>query len=134
MVWIGCIISQYNKRALVYAFLSGTVPGMDVVVSKTDMATIASEFIPDWKSLRPHLGLSQAQETAIHNLFPGNYEQQKLECLSKWLAIKGIEATYGALITAAKCAGNQLLADKVKALTGGMFMYTNWEVGTWYNM
>ena len=90
---------------------------MDAVISERDMGVIASVYIADWESLRPHLGLSQAQETSIHNSFPSNYDQQKRECLSKWKVRKGNEATYRALITAAESAGNQLLAHRVKALT-----------------
>ena len=98
---------------------------MDAVVSETDIATIASKHLVEWEPLRPHLGLGREKETAIRNSFPNNYELQKRECLHEWKQMKGNEATYGALITAAKGANNQLLADKVKALVDGMLMYTS---------
>ena len=105
---------------------------MDGVISETDIAVIASVYLDSWEPLRPHLGLSREKETAIRNSFPISYEQQKRECLHEWEQLRGNGATYGALITAAQSANNQLLADKVKALVDGMFMYTSWEGGTWY--
>ena len=105
---------------------------MDTVVSGTDMAVIASEYLDAWEPLSPHLGLSHVQETAICNSHQGRYNQQKRECLHTWKQTKGDEATYRALITAAVSAGLQLLADRVKALVDGMLMYTSWDRGTWY--
>ena len=100
---------------------------IDAVVSETDMAVIAREYLANWESLRPHLGLSRPKETSIRNSFPGNYEQQKQECLSVWQEMNGDRATYRALVTAAESARNQQLADKVKALVSGMYVHVQWE-------
>ena len=94
---------------------------MDEVVSDADEAKIAREYLTDWQSLRPHLGLNHQQENAIRNSYPCNYDQQKQECLSKWKEMKGDRATYRALITAAENARNQQLADKIKALVHGRY-------------
>ena len=104
---------------------------MDAVVSDSDVSLIARECLADWEALSSDLGLNHAQETAIRNSFHDRYELQRRECLHKWKEMKGDEATYGALITAAESARNKLLADAVKALVRGMFvyMYTNWEHG-----
>ena len=102
---------------------------MDAVVSDPDVSLIARECLADWEALRSDLGLNRAQETAIRNSFHGKYEQQRRECLNIWKEMKGDEATYHALITAAESAKNQQLADTVKALVRGMFVYTNWEHG-----
>ena len=100
---------------------------MDTAVSETDMAVIAREYLANWESLRPHLGLSRPQEISIRNSFPGNYEQQKQECLSVWQEMNGNRATYRAIIRAAESARNQQLADKVKALVSGMYVHVQWE-------
>ena len=78
------------------------------------MATIARDYLTDWESLRPYLGLNRQQEEEIRRSFPNNYGKQKQECLERWRELKGDEVTYGALITAAEKARNQHLADRVK--------------------
>ena len=80
------------------------------------MATIISEHLINWESLRPHLGLSRKREEEIVKNYPRDYGKQKYECLHEWNLLKGNEATYGALIAAAEKAGNQLLADEVRAM------------------
>ena len=102
-------------------FLAGTctdVPTgrLEEVISDEDVATIARKQLTDWESLRPYLGLDRQQQVVIRNSYPGDYGQQKRECLEVWKEIKGNGATYGALITAAENANNQLFADRVKGM------------------
>ena len=96
--------------------LTGILPGrLEEVVSDTDVATIARDYLTNWESLRPYLGLSYTQEAEI-NKTHRDYKKQKQECLQEWKELKGKEATYGAFITAAEEAKNQLLADGVRAM------------------
>ena len=71
--------------------------------------------------LSTYLGLSQEQRNAFGML---GWAEKKHECLKVWKEMKGNEATYGALITAAEKAKDQKLADAVKAIFDGMCMYT----------
>ena len=86
------------------------------MISDEDIATIASKHLINWESLRPYLGLSRPKEAEIVNSYPRDYGKQKYECLHEWRVLKGNEATYGALITAAEKASHQKLADEVKAM------------------
>ena len=100
------------------------------MVSDRDVATIARDHLIDWESLSPYLGFSRPQKEGIRKSYPGDYGKQKRECLEVWKEMKGKEATYGAFITAAEEAKNQQLADGVKAMLSGMYMYimyTHWE-------
>ena len=97
-------------------FLTGIPTGrLEEVVSDEDVATIARDYLTDWESLRPYLGLSHPQEAEIHKTHR-DYGKQKQECLQEWKELKGNEATYGAFITAAEEARNQRLADGVRAM------------------
>lgn len=78
------------------------------------LAVIASDHLTQWKQLRPFLGLSRSQEEEISMSYQGDYGMQKLKCLQMWETIKGDGATYQTLISAAKEAKNQLLADAVE--------------------
>ena len=84
-----------------------------MVISERDLAIIARDHVKDWKALRPFLGLSRSKEREIVHK---DYGMQKQECLEVWKEIKGKEATYSALISAAEDAKAQRLADSVKAL------------------
>ena len=86
------------------------------MVSDEDVATIARKHLTNWESLRPYLGLNRQQQVVVRNSYPGDYGQQKRECLEVWKEIKGNEATYGALITAAEKAEDKQLADSVRAM------------------
>ena len=86
------------------------------MVSDEDVATIARKHLTDWESLRPYLGLNRQQQVEIRKSYPGDYGQQKRECLEVWQETKGNEATYGALITAAEKAEDKKLADSVRAV------------------
>ena len=97
------------------------------MISDRDVVAIARDHMIKWEPLRPYLGLSRAQ---IHDTYPGNYGKQKRKCLEVWKKTKGNDATYSALITAAEKAGNQMLADAVRAMVSGTYMYimyTHWE-------
>ena len=100
-------------------FLAGTCTGvptgrLEKVVSDVDVATIARDHLTKWESLKPYLGLSRQQQVEIRKSYPGDYGEQKRECLEVWKEMKGNKATYGALITAAEGAKDQQLADRVR--------------------
>ena len=98
-------------------FLTGAAVetgGLNRMVSDRDLAVIARDHLTDWGSLVPFLGLTRAQEQQIAKSYPGDYGRQGQECLQIWRKMKGAEATYQALITAAVEAKDQLLADAMK--------------------
>ena len=100
------------------------------MISDKDVATIARDHLINWESLRPYLGLSRPHEETIRQSHARNYGKQKQLCLDEWKEMKGNKATYGALITAAEYAGDQRLADAVRAMLPGTYMYimyTHWE-------
>ena len=84
------------------------------MISDTHLAVIARDHLTQWKQLRPFLGLNMSQEEEISMSNQGDYGMQKLKCLHMWKTVKGGEATYQALISAAKEAKNQLLADALE--------------------
>ena len=88
---------------------------LEIVVTDEHLATIAQEYLTDWKALRPHLGLNLAQEDDISKS-SRDHGEQKRNFLYKWSETKGSEATYGALVDAANKIRNRKLADSVKAL------------------
>ena len=106
-----------NLRPL---FLTGaaveTDGGLDNEISDRHLALIARDHLTDWESLAPFLGLSRPQEQQIARSYPGDYGRQKRECLQVWREMKGAEATYQALITAAVEAENRQLAGAVRNL------------------
>ena len=88
--------------------------GLDDEVSDKQLAVIARDNGFDWERLRPYLGLSRAHTKQIHTAYPRDHGMQRLECLEVWKEVKGKEATYRALVTAAEEARDQRLADNVK--------------------
>ena len=88
------------------------------MISNEDVAVIARDFVTNWEPLRPFLGLSRQQQVEIRKSYPVDYAQQKVECLELWKEAKGNGATYGAFISAAEKANNQLLADGVRVMIG----------------
>ena len=84
------------------------------MISDRDLAVIARDHLTNWESLAPFLGLNRAKEGEIARA--GDYARQKRECLQVWKEMKGAEATYQALITAAEAAKNRLLAGAVEDL------------------
>ena len=89
---------------------------LEEVISDKDMATIARKYLTNWQLLRSYLGLTRQQEVEIRSTYNNDYGMQKNECLQVWKEMRGIEATYGALITAAEEAEEQQLADHVKTM------------------
>ena len=89
----------------------------DSQVSDLDIAKIARK-INNWKELSPFLGLAPQDETVIERSCK-DYLEEKRAALHKWRDMKGKEATYRALIAAAKEAENEKLADDVQTLTAG---------------
>ena len=87
-----------------------------IVISDEDVAVIARDHLIRWEPLRPHLGLSHQQEEEIRQAYPGENDKQNHKCLVVWKKMKGNEATYSALITAAEVAGRSWLADGVRDL------------------
>ena len=85
------------------------------MISDVDIANIARRLLISWKSLRPYLGLSRAQNKEICETY-GDYGEQKCECLEIWKEMQGDRATYGAFITAAEAAEEKQLADGVRAM------------------
>ena len=79
------------------------------------MVEIASELMTRWEPLRPLLDLTRPHEEIIRRSYP-NYQMQKIKMLEKWKEKKGDQATYAALITATKRAGNMHLADAVRKM------------------
>ena len=97
------------------------------MVSDEDVATIARDYLTDWESLRPFLGLSYSKGEVIRKSYPADYRKQKHECLKAWKEMKGNAATYSALITAAQKARNHQLADVVRATVSGTYINVCWE-------
>ena len=90
--------------------------GSDSPITDDHLALIARDYLNNWEALRPHLGLSYNQQTAISKSYPRDYARQRHECLEEWRRKKGDGATYQTLISAAEEATEQLLADQVKRL------------------
>ena len=90
--------------------------GLNIMISDRDLAVIARDHLTDWGSLAPFLGLTRPQEQQIARSYPGDYARQGQKCLQVWKEMKGAEATYQALISAAVEARDQLLADAVEDL------------------
>lgn len=88
---------------------------LDTPISSFDIATIATNYIKDWKDLSPHLGLTRVQEIAICRNNE-EYNDQKRAALHRWKICEGDKATYRALIAAAEAASNMKLADDVKTM------------------
>ena len=86
------------------------------MISYRHLAIIARDHLTDWGSLAVFLGLTRARQQQIARSYSGDYGRQKRECLQVWRRMKGAEATYQALISAAVEARDQLLADAVKDL------------------
>ena len=80
------------------------------------LAVIARDHLTRWEELHPFLGLNMAQEEEIKMSCQTDYAMQKRKCLKMWKERKGHGATYQALISAAKEANNQLLADAVESV------------------
>ena len=100
-------------------FLTGIPTGE--VVSDEDIKVIARDHMVGYDILSTYLELSQQQRSAFSKM---DWAERKHECLKMWKEMKGNEATYGALITAAEKAQDQKLADAVRAICDGMCMYT----------
>ena len=91
---------------------------LDGEISDEHIEKIAREYLTDWKSLRPHLGLSRPQEVDIEES-SRNYGTQKRDFLYMWKEQEGSAATYRALIAAAEKIKNRQLAEKVKGMVVG---------------
>ena len=90
---------------------------LDAEICDEHLEAISREYLTEWQKLRPHLGLSYAQEMDISKSAKDSYGDQKRAFLYAWKQEKGSEATYQALITAANKIGNIKLADNVKAIS-----------------
>lgn len=66
-----------------------------------------------WERLLEALGVSIQRVHAIKRDFAFDYEHQKFEALRRWRDIRGVKATYHALIIAAKTVGEESLAMDV---------------------
>ena len=97
-------------------FLTGPAK-LKEVVSEIDVAVIARDYMSTWESLRRFLDLTKPDEEAITRTYR-DYGKQKEECLEKWKQKKGKQATYGALIAAAKATKDTMLADGVSEMIG----------------
>ena len=96
-------------------YFSSGAPKLGDVISRKSLVKIARDSLNKWEKLAPFLDLSRQQETMIANSFP-DYGKQKQECLEVWKEMKGKEATYCALISAAEEAENKELADYVLSM------------------
>jgi hypothetical protein len=88
---------------------------LDDVISRKSLVKIARDSLNKWEKLAPFLDLSRQQETMIAKSFP-DYGKQKQECLEEWKEMKGKEATYCALISAAEEAEDKELAHSVHSM------------------
>ena len=88
------------------------------MISDRHIVVITRDHLTDWETLAVFLGLTEAKQQQIARSYLGDYGRQGRECLEVWREMKGAEATYQALITAAVEAKDQLLADTVKNLYG----------------
>ena len=67
--------------------------GWNKPCTESHLASI-SENIADWRAVSPHLGLTEAEETAILGSHPHSVPAQKIAMLRKWKEKQGIKATY----------------------------------------
>ena len=88
---------------------------LDGEISDEHIEKIAREYLAEWKSLRPHLGLSRPQEIEIEESSK-NYGAQKRAFLYMWKEQEGSGATYRALIAVAEKIKNRQLAERVKGM------------------
>ena len=80
------------------------------------MKIIARDHLTSWEDIYVFLDLNEADSKEIKKN-SGDYGEQKYNCLLRWKKKKGEgNATYEALISAAKEADNKLLADNVRSL------------------
>ena len=87
---------------------------MDIKLTDIGVCAIA-ERIVRWEPLRPHLGLTEADEETIKSN-NRRYEEQKKELLYKWRQVMGDDATPRNFVAAARDAGDKELADEVEKL------------------
>ena len=77
---------------------------------------VISNAIADWRAVSPHLGLTEAEETAILGSNPHSVPAQRIAMLRKWKQKRGTKATYKRLCRAFDSCERADLVDKVKQL------------------
>ena len=88
---------------------------LDLPISDNDIEVIAREHLTDWKSLRPTLGLTIAEEDDICHDYKES-QKQKRAFLHKWREHEGKRATYRVFSDAATKVKNKKLSDAVIAM------------------
>ena len=96
-----------------------------MVINIIHVNEIAMKHLGKWESLSPYLGLDHTTEESIRSTSKGDYEMQKRKFLQEWIRVKGNQATYDELITAAERASDQNLADSVKKMMKATVPYTS---------
>ena len=89
--------------------------GWNKPCTESHLASI-SENIADWQAVSPHLGLTEAEETAILGSHPHSASAQKIAMLRKWKEKLGTEATYKRLCRVFENCKRADLVDVVKQL------------------
>ena len=87
---------------------------MDSTLTDEVVCAIAKK-IGCWEPLRPHLGLTEADEEAIKR-DNRRYEEQRKDLLYKWRQVMGDDATPRNFVAAALKAEDKRLADEVALL------------------
>ena len=88
---------------------------LTMVISLEHLDKISREYLTQWESLSPSLGLTVVEEEDIRRTYK-EYVDQKRAVLRRWKHNKGNGATYGAFIAAAEGISNMELADGVRDL------------------
>ena len=102
---------------------------MDREAKEGHLEILARECDFDWKSLRPHLGLTLGQEDDISRSVR-DYGEQRRAFLYKWKQVMGSSATYRALIEAANKVGNRRLGENVMEVMNTAPSTTNNDSGS----
>ena len=89
--------------------------GWNKPFAESHLASI-SESIADWRAVSPHLGLTEAEKTAILGSHPHSVSAQKIAMLRKWKEKQGAKATYKRLCRVFEKCKRADLVDLVKQL------------------
>ena len=95
-----------------------TTAMMDKQCTVLHIAKIAT-FLPKWKVVAKLLGLEGQIIRDIEDRYP-NGEDQRSEALTKWVGMKGLQATYRKIYDILCELEEVEAADKVKELTTGV--------------
>ena len=97
------------------AYTAQQPAGWNKPCTESHLASI-SVNIADWRAVSPHLGLTEAEETAIQGSHPHSVSAQKIAMLRKWKEKQGTKATYRRLCRVFENCKRADLVDLVKQL------------------